>query len=303
MITLLIGDNSFEIERALAELVDSFDGLAEKIDGSQIQLSQLPDLLMGVSLFSSARLVVIRDLGQNKAIWSDFGGWTGKISDDIHLVLVEQKLDKRTTTFKVLKEVAKVREFPIFSDKDFMAVEKWVATEAEGMGINLDKKSAQFLVARVGVDQWQLFNALKKLSLVDDISIDIIKNVIEPNTVENVFNLLETALIGDRVELSQIMSRLKKTEDGYRLFALLSSQAFQLLVASAADKADNLQRDFAIHPFVVSKLSLLAKKVGNKNVPKIIDIFVRADDDMKISKADPWLIIEKALMYVSLVIK
>lgn len=303
MITLLIGDNSFEIERALAELVDSFDGLAEKIDGSQIQLSQLPDLLMGVSLFSSARLVVIRDLGQNKAIWSDFGGWTGKISDDIHLVLVEQKLDKRTTTFKVLKEVAKVREFPVFSDRDFMTVEKWVATEAEGMGINLDKKSAQFLVARVGVDQWQLFNALKKLSLVDDISIDIIKNVIEPNTVENVFNLLETALIGDRVELSQIMSRIKKTEDGYRLFALLSSQAFQLLVASVADKADNLQRDFAIHPFVASKLSLLAKKVGNKNVPKIIDIFVRADDDMKISKADPWLIIEKALMHVSLVIK
>ena len=70
MITLLMGDNSFEIERALAEIADNFDGVAEKIDGSQIQLSQLPDLLMGVSLFSSARLVVIRDLGQNKAIWS-----------------------------------------------------------------------------------------------------------------------------------------------------------------------------------------------------------------------------------------
>jgi len=301
MITLLMGDNSFEIERALAEIADNFDGLAEKIDGSQIQLSQLPDLLMGVSLFSSARLVVVRDLGQNKAIWLDFGNWLGKISDDIHLVLIEAKPDKRTMTFKALKEAAKVKEFPVFSDRDFVTVEKWVMVEAEKMGISLDKKSAQFLVARVGVDQWQLFNALKKLSLVDDISIDLIKDIIEPNPVENVFNLLETALVGNRAELKQILGRLEKTEDGYRLFALLSSQAFQLLVASAAEKTDNMQKDFAIYPFVASKLSVLAKKVGSKNVPKIIDIFVRADDDMKISKAEPWLIIEKALMQTSLI--
>ncbi len=296
-----MGDNSFEIERALAEIADNFDGLAEKIDGSQIQLSQLPDLLMGVSLFSSARLVVVRDLGQNKAIWLDFGNWLGKISDDIHLVLIEAKPDKRTMTFKALKEAAKVKEFPVFSDRDFVTVEKWVMVEAEKMGISLDKKSAQFLVARVGVDQWQLFNALKKLSLVDDISIDLIKDIIEPNPVENVFNLLETALVGNRAELKQILGRLEKTEDGYRLFALLSSQAFQLLVASAAEKTDNMQKDFAIYPFVASKLSVLAKKVGSKNVPKIIDIFVRADDDMKISKAEPWLIIEKALMQTSLI--
>jgi DNA polymerase III delta subunit len=301
MITLLMGDNSFEIERALAEIADNFDGVAEKIDGSQIQLSQLPDLLMGVSLFSSARLVVIRDLGQNKAIWSDFGNWLGKISDDIHLVLIETKPDKRMTTFKSIKEAASVKEFSAFSDKDFVTVEKWATTEAEKMGLNLDKKSAQFLVERVGVDQWQLFNALKKLSLVDSISIDVIKDIIDPNPVENVFNLLETALGGDRTELKQILSRLEKTEDSYRLFALLSSQAFQLFVASAAEKTDNMQKDFALHPFVASRLGSLAKKVGSKNASKIIDIFIKADDDMKISKADPWLIIEKALMQISLI--
>ncbi len=301
MITLLMGDNSFEIERALAEIADNFDGVAEKIDGSQIQLSQLPDLLMGVSLFSSARLVVIRDLGQNKDIWSDFGNWLGRISDDIHLVLIEAKPDKRTTTFRAIKESASVRGFPAFSDKDFVIVEKWTILEAEKMGISLDKKSAQFLVERVGVDQWQLFNALKKLSLVDNISTDVIKDIIEPNPVENVFNLLETALGGNREQLKQILGRIEKIEDGYRLFALLSSQAFQLLVASVAEKTDNMQKDFALHPFVASRLGLLAKKVGSKNASKIIDVFVRADDDMKISKADPWLIIEKALMQASLI--
>lgn len=301
MITLLAGDNSFEIERALAEITDGFDGVAEKIDGSSIQLAQLPDLLMGVSLFSAARLVVIRDLGQNRAIWSSFGDWLDKISDDIQLVLVESKLDKRTTTFKALREKAILKDFPIFSDRDFSTVEKWVMAEAEKIGINLDKKSAQFLVARVGVDQWQLFNALKKLSLVDDVSIEVIKDIIEPDPVENVFNLFEAALSEDRAGLKQTLGRLEKTEDAYRLFALLSSQAFQLLVVSVAERTDNIQKDFALHPFVASKLSLLAKKMGARNVLKVIGVFAAADDDMKISKADPWVIIERALMQISLI--
>ena len=88
MITLLIGDNSFEIERALRQITADFDGVVERIDGSSLQLAQLPDLLMGVSLFATARTVVIRDLGSNKAIWSVFGDWLPRISDDIHLVLV-----------------------------------------------------------------------------------------------------------------------------------------------------------------------------------------------------------------------
>ena len=102
MIMLLIGENSFEVERALRQIADDFDGTVEKIDGSDLQLSQLPDILMGVSLFATARTVVIRNLSANKSIWTVFGDWLPRISDDIHLVLVEPKPDKRMTTYKAL---------------------------------------------------------------------------------------------------------------------------------------------------------------------------------------------------------
>jgi DNA polymerase III delta subunit len=301
MITVLMGDNSFEAERHLADIIASFSGEVEKIDGAIMQLSQLPDILMGASLFSTARMVVVRNLSENKAIWLVFGDWLDRISDDIHLVLIESKLDKRTNTFKALKEKATLKDFPVFSDKDFAAVVTWVLSEAEKYGIKLDKKSAQLLVERVGVDQWQLSNALKKLLLAPDTSIKTIQDIIDPNLIENVFNLLDIALSGNRVELKKILDRLEATEDGYRLFALLSSQVFQLLVASAAEKTDNMQKDFAVHPFVASKLGILAQKIGAKNISKIIDIFVAADDDMKIAKASPWLIIEKTLLQISLI--
>lgn len=300
MITLLIGDNLFEIERALAEIRRDFDVEVEKFTGSELQLAQLPDILMGVSLFATKRLIVIRGLSENKTIWPVFGDWLLRISDDINLVLIEPKPDKRTSTFKSLKEAAVIREFNAWTDRDSAAAEKWVSAEAEKLGLKLDKKCIQFLVQWIGIDQWQLFYAIEKLSLItDEITPEIIKNIVEPNPVENVFNLFETALNGDVNELKQTLQILEQTEDVYRLSALLTSQVFQLAAVISATKADNVAKDFGIHPYVVSKLTPLAKRLGQSGIKKVVTIFTELDDDMKISRADPWLLAERALVKIA----
>ena len=88
MITVLTGDNSFEVSRALAKIERVFDGTPEKIDGSTLELKQLPDLIMGGTLFASTRLVVIKNLSENKSVWTDFSAWLPRVSDDVQLVLV-----------------------------------------------------------------------------------------------------------------------------------------------------------------------------------------------------------------------
>jgi DNA polymerase III delta subunit len=299
MITLLEGENSFEIQQALNDIISNFDGNAEKIEGSELQVSQLPDIFIGQSLFAEKRLIVIRNLPENKSVWPVLGDWTDKISDDIHVVLIEPKPDKRTSTYKTLQKIADIHEFMQWSDRDTAVAEKWVATEAEKRGIQPNKKLIQALVQWVGIDQWQLFYALEKLSLTDDITIDSIKNLIEPNPVENVFNLFETALRGDTKNLMEMLKTLEQTEDVYRLTALLMSQSFQLLVVASAGKDDSVARDFAIHPYVVSKLSPIAKRIGKSGASKIISIFTELDDDMKLSRAEPWLLVERALIKVA----
>ena len=299
MITLLVGDNSFEIEQALLDIADKFDGKVEKIDGADLQLSQLPDILMGVSLFSTARTVIVRGLSENKSIWSVFGDWLPRISDDIHLVLVDSKPDKRTATFKALKDNAVVKEFIAWTDRDYAKAEKWAIDQAKKLGFELNNKNAQFLVKRVGVDQWQLFHAVQKLSMVDSISEDVIKDIVEANPIENVFELFETAISGNMKQLKDKLRILEQTEDIYRLSALLYSQAFQLAAVAAAEKGDNVAKDFGIHPYVAQKLESVAKKVGKTNVNKIVKILAATDDDMKISAAEPWLLIETALLKIA----
>lgn len=296
MITLLIGENSFEIERALTEIVSNFDGKVEKVDIGDLQLAQLPDILMGVSLFATTRVIILRNLSENKTIWTVFGDWLSKISDDIHLVLIEAKPDKRTSAFKALKDKAVVKEFEVWTDRDVAKAEKWAIEESKKLGFELDNKNSQVLVRRVGVDQWQLFHALEKLALVDVVSADVIKDIIEPNLVENVFELFETALSSDVKELKRMLRVLGQSEDVFRLSALLSTQVFQLAAVISAAKSDNAAKDFGIHPYVVQKLESIAKRVGKAGVIKIVKIFAQADDDMKVSKAEPWLIVERALL-------
>lgn len=299
MITLLIGENSFEINRELARIVADFGGLAEKVDGASLETRQLPDLLMGVSLFSDKRLVIIRDLSANKAIWPEFSTWLQRVSDDINLVLVEPKPDKRTTTFKDLKKLTRVLEFNEWGERDTAKAEAWLIDEAKQIGFKLDASNVKLIVRRVGLDQWQLYHALQKLALVDKIDAATIENVIDANPTENVFNLFEAALRGDRARIADMLAVIEQTEDPFRLFALLASQAFQLAAVITAGQGDDIAKDFGIHPYAISRLEASARKLGRGGARKIINIFAVSDDDMKLSRADPWLLIERSLQKIA----
>ena len=293
---LLTGDNSFEIEREVARIIAVSHVVTERIDGSELELRQLPDLLMGATLFASQRLIIIKNLSESKAIWLVFGDWLERISDDIQLVLVEPKPDKRTVTYKALQKNAEVKEFKAWTERDGAAAEAWVMAEAKKMGVVLDTKSAHVFVMRVGMDQWQLYHGLEKLLLAGDSSVAMIEAIIDARPSENVFNLFDAALRGDRQKVSDMLKTLELTEDPYRLFGLLSGQAFQLAAVAVAAPGDEIAKDFGVHPYVVSKLQAVAKKLGRAGARKVIKAFAKADDDMKISRGEPWLLIERTLL-------
>jgi DNA polymerase III delta subunit len=299
MITLLTGDNSFELREALQAIVANFDGQPERIDGATLELRQLPDLLMGGTLFADKRLVIISDLSANSSLWQKLPSWLPRLSDDVHLVLVEEKPDKRTTAYKSLKEVAHVHEFPAWTDRDRNKAQQWLEQRAKNNGVSLDKKSAQHIVSRVGVDQWLLANALDTVSLLDSITIEAINKTVIANETENIFELFETALAGNRKALQETLRTLQLQEDPYATFALLSSQAFSLAAVTYADSSQNPSKDFAIHPFVASKLDRHAQRLGKTGAEKLLKQFAQTDADMKTSKAEPWILIERLLFELS----
>lgn len=300
MITLLTGENSFENDRALRAIEADFDGSPERIDGEGLELKQLPDLLMGATLFANKRLVIIKNLSENKQLWGVFSDWINKVSPDVHLVLVESKPDKRTKTYKDLQKAADVKESKLWTERDGIKAEQWVIDEAKQRGFELDKKSAHVLVERIGVDQWQLAQALEKLAVADVISPQVVEDLIEASPVENVFLLFEAALKGDASRVKKVLGVLEATEDPYRLLGLLSGQAVQLSVLAITDKSSaEVASDIGVHPYALSKLAPAARKLGRSGAKKVVAAFVEADAGVKTSVAEPWLLIERALTKVA----
>jgi DNA polymerase-3 subunit delta len=255
---------------------------------------------MGGTLFANKRLVIIKNLSENKTVWPGFAEWLPRVSDDIHLVLVEPKLDKRTKTYKDLQKIAGVTEFAAWSERDTSKAEQWVAGEARALTMEIDNASVRLLVQRVGPDQWLLHHALQKLSVLDRITPEVITEIIDANPVENVFDLFESALRGNALKVKQMIDTLETTEDPFRLFGLLSGQAFQLAaLAVAGDKPNaEIAKDLGVHPYGLGKLASYANKIGKVGAKKVIAIFAEADTSMKTSAAEPWLLVERALIKV-----
>ncbi|HEY8886459.1 MAG TPA: DNA polymerase III subunit delta [Candidatus Microsaccharimonas sp.] len=299
MITWFTGENTFDIQQAVKTATDRFDGTAERIDGTTLELKNIPDLLMGGTLFAEKRLVIIKDLSQNSNVWEKLPEWIDRISEDIDVILIDGKPDKRTTGYKEVKKRVVLKEFPVWGERDQALAEAWVLKHADSLGLSLDKKLAHHIVGRVGLDQWRLANSLEKISLLAIVTPETINDIIEPNASENVFQLFELALDSRRDAIHDMIRTLELVEDPYKLFALLSSQAFQLAAVASAGPQDNPAKEFGIHPYVAGKLSRHGNRLGARGAARILTAFAQTDADMKRSRGEPWLLIERTLLSIS----
>lgn len=302
MITVLTGGNDYELRQAQKALAAGFSGTPEYIDGHGVTLAQIPDLLMGVSLFAEERLVFISELSSSSAVWSKLPDWLGRLSDSIQLVLIEPTLDKRTSVYKALKAATDIQDFPAWTDKEFIKAEAWAGQHAKEQGVELSRPAAKYLVQRIGVDQWGIARAIEILSLVDGkatVTPDLIDIVIVPSAEESAFQLLENAFAGKADEVAQSVQSLMLSEDPHRLMGLIVSQVFSLAAVVYAGDYDDPAKSFGIHPFVVSKLRRLRSQLGPKGAGAILQLAAEADEDMKSSKAEPWVLVERLLIKIA----
>ena len=296
MITWIIGENSFEARQALAAIEAGFDGVAERVDGEALQLADLPELFMGVTLFAPERLVVISELSRNSVLWEKLPEWLPRISDAVHVVFVDQKPDKRTKSYKELAKVAEMHECPAWTERDSAKAEAWVMERAKQLGTALTRPQARQIVERVGVDQWALAHAVEVVSLADELTPEAIEAAIPAQPSENVFQLFEAALKADAREVQRMLEGLRAQEDAYAIFALLSSQVTSLAAVAYAPDGAQPAKDFGIHPFVASKFSGYARRLGVTRVGRIVTIFADTDADLKRSRGEPWILLEKSLL-------
>jgi DNA polymerase III subunit delta len=300
VITVLTGENSFEIDRETKRRIAAFSGETERFDGIDISKEKLADIFIGTSLFASKRLVIIRHLSENKAMWSDLELWINKLSDDTELLFIEPKPDKRTKTYKLLQKQASVTEYKSLGERDFSQAEMWLKSEAKKMNIELELAAAKELVVRLGVEQWTLINELEKLAAFEVITKQIVEQHTPKSAHDSVFELLTTALSGKSELVHEMLANVRISNDPYMTFGLLSSQIFQLAALVLSDKpSDEVAKDIGAHPFALKKMSGYRHKLDQQKIARIIELAADSDMESKTSSADPWVLIETLLIKIS----
>ena len=105
MIRIFYGENRVKINAEIKKVLG--DGY-EVLDGAELTVADLPSIFLGASLFAEKRAILIRDLGENKEVFEKI---TEYLDTPHEVVLFETKLDKRTATYKALKDKVEIREF------------------------------------------------------------------------------------------------------------------------------------------------------------------------------------------------
>jgi DNA polymerase-3 subunit delta len=304
MITLLTGDNTFAIRDVLdARTRQTRDTLGADaittVDANDLDLNDLPQLLLGASLFASERLIVIRDAAANKLIWEKFTDLLPDVADTTSVILLAPNADKRTKTYKWLQKNAEVREARDLNEAELV---QWLKTEAHHSGIDIKPEVARYLIEFVGTDQWRLRQDLEKLRLSGNSpSVELIRELIEPNPQASVFQLLDAVMARNSKQVEQYLKIIQGSEDPYRFFGLLSNQIYALLVCAAAGNRDaaTIARDAGVHPFVIRKLLPIARKLNALQRQTIVDIMADLDRQLKSTGADPWTLIRVALSAIA----
>ena len=116
MIRIFYGNDRVKAQQEIKRLLgDSY----EVIDGSDIALSDLPNIFLGTSLFNDRRQILIRDFTTNKPIFEELEKY---LNTPHNIILFETKLDKKSVVYKKIKDQLEIKEFTLPEDPNLRLV-------------------------------------------------------------------------------------------------------------------------------------------------------------------------------------
>ncbi len=232
-------------------------------------------------------MVVIRELGTNKQAAEQVEQIISSVAPSTDIIIYEPLTDKRTVFYKTLKSKTQFEEI---LELDARQLPRWLVEEAKRLNASLNLIDASYMVERLGTNQAVLFNELKKLAIYDSV---ISKDTIDLNTEETpqskIFDLLDEIFKGNKKKALRLYEdqRQQKIEP-QAVLALISWQLNLIALAKAGrgKTAAQIAMDTGSSPYPIGKAQLLADRITDEKMRKIISEAVHMDHASKTYTTD-----------------
>jgi DNA polymerase-3 subunit delta len=152
MITTLSGSNYYLLKKRLDEIVSKFvakhgEFALERIDAEETEPQAILEAVQNMPFLATRKLVVVRNLGSNKAASGQIEQIISSAGDSTELIFYEPSPDKRSSYYKLLKSKTQFEEFKELDNRELA---QWLSQEAKNLGGELSLGDANYLVERVG---------------------------------------------------------------------------------------------------------------------------------------------------------
>jgi DNA polymerase III subunit delta len=287
MITTLTGNNTFALGRVQRSKINAFlaeegDMGLERVDGEEASLERISEALTSLPFLSNKKLVLLRGAAANKQFTERAESLLSNLPDTTEVLIVESKLDKRSSYYKFLKKSTDYQEF---TELDQGSLARWLAAEAKAKGGELTQSDASYLVTRVGVNQQLLASELEKLLLyAPHITRQTIALLTEATPQSTIFELLEAAFAGNTQRALALYAEQRALKvEPQQIVAMLSWQLHILaLVKTAGQRSPDAIADEAkISPYTVKKSLGIAKQLTLARLKQLIADLVEIDTRSK----------------------
>jgi DNA polymerase-3 subunit delta len=292
VIITLTGENAFGLQAELRRLVDGFvaehgDLALERVDGEEAEYGRLQEAMTSLPFLASKKMVVLSRGSGNKQFGEHIKELAEQLPETTDVILVEPKLDKRSSYYKYLKKATDFREF---GQLDVNGLARWLIDEAKVRGGTLSQADARYLVERVGANQQLLANELEKLLLYNTtVSRQSIEELTEATPQSTVFQLLDYAFNGNTRQAMRLYQEQRAMgEEPQRIIGMLAWQLHIVaLIKTAGERSsDTIAREARVSPYVVSKSQVIARQLSLADLKRLVAELLDIDSRSKRSALD-----------------
>jgi DNA polymerase-3 subunit delta len=292
MVTTLTGQNSFLLHDALDQLVAAFvaeytDMGLERFDGEDAEFDRMREALESLPFLVSKKMVVLRAPSANKQFVERAEKLLSDLPETTEVIIVEPKLDKRSSYYKYLQKNTDYKEFGELDDN---GLARWLVDYAKTAGGTISQADARYLIDRIGVNQQLATNELDKLLLYDPkVSRQAIDLLVESTPQSTIFDLMDAAFSGKLAQAMELYTEQRAAKvEPQQIIAMMAWQLHVLAVIKMAGDRDPtlVAKEARLNPFVVRKSGAIVRRLSTQKLKELVHGALVLDTRLKSESLD-----------------
>ena len=300
---LLYGDEDYlklqyknKLLRALVTEGDTMN--FSRFEGKEAQVPALIDLAETMPFFAEHRVILVEDSGFFKNAAPQLAEYLPDMPETTCMIFIEKEVDKRSKTYKSLKDIGRMVEFKTPDEK---MLTRWVLTVLQKNGKKLTQPTMQLFLEKAGNSMGNIDRELEKLiCYVGDreiIQMDDVEEICTGQTENRIFDMIHMMAEKRQKEALELYyDLLALKEPPMRILFLIARQFNQLLqikelTAAGKDKGA-MASALKVPPFAVGKLTAQARAFTRDQILSWVTLCVETEEAVKTGRLSDRLAVE-----------